>query len=81
MQSQLKTSYNDAVQIDKLKQKNETMSNQYKWKNSTTMFGTRGATSCSTFQLPSCRQDKLLQLSQVLSLRQVLFRGRGDNIT
>ena len=44
------------------------------------MFGTRGATSCSTFQLPSCRQDKLLQLSQVLSLRQGLLRGREDNI-
>ena len=45
------------------------------------MFGTGGATSCSTFQLPSCRQQKPLQLSQVLSLRQELLRGREDNIT
>ena len=31
-------------------------------------------------QLPSCQQDKLLQLSQVLSLRQGLLRGREDNL-
>ena len=47
----------------------------------TTMFITRNTTSCSTIKLPSCRQDKLLQLSQVLSLRQELLRGREDNIT
>ena len=68
-QYKLKTS--TAMQY-KLKQKNETLTNQYKWKNSTTMFGTRGATSCSTFQLH--------QLSQALSVRQGLLRGREDNI-
>ena len=65
--------YNNAV---KFKQKNCNKSVQMEKFNNDVRN-----TSCSTFQRPSCRQDKLHQLSQVLSPRQGLLRGREDNIT